>query len=1009
MHAGLTTVIARLVFILYADGYGLLPEAHAYPNHYSVNVLFERLRTDSERHPDDMDCFFFAWKQLLILFRAVHDGVSHVKLSQSPRHGALLNPALFPFLDGDQNAENKGQTEQTVSPLFSGAVLISDAVVFRILQNLMELDGEFISYERLDVEQIGSIYESLIGFTLVMAKGRSIAIKPIKPHAAPTAIDLDALLKVPPSRRAKWIKKHTNRTLSGTSRAALKNAQTPEEAVAAIENKIATDSTPAILPRGAMLLQPSKTRRQSGSHYTPRSFTESIVQTALRPVFERIGDSPTPEQILALKICDPAMGSGAFLLEACRQLGIELVRAWHVYRRLPAIDAGDDEIYFARRMVAQHCLYGVDKNPMAVELARLSFWLETRSRAHAFTFLDHALRHGDSLVGLTPEQIINFHWSPPAGHRTTAKAAKEFKLPVPAPTINQNVANPSKGFLGSMGDLVVSCFFKADSPSSREHLRFKTQLRVRDWILKNGSEGEFLAISRELTDPAIIPFHWEQEFPDVFCRENPGFDAIVGNPPFAGKNTLANSYPRGYPAWLMQLHPESNGNADLAAHFFRRAFTLLRNGGSFGLIATNTISQGDTRTSGLGWICTHGGVIYAARRRYKWPGQAAVVISTVHVFKGKMTGPFSLDGGAAPRITAYLFHRGENNKPVRLRMNAKKSFQGSIVLGMGFTFDDADTKGIASPLAAMHRLIEKDARNRERIFPYIGGEEVNSSPAHAHRRYVINFGDLSEHDARRDWPDLMKIVEEKVKRDRLALPPKNGWNKSVAAKWWLFGAWRKELNRIASGMKRVLMHPFTSTYLSFVFLPASTIISGPHNVFVFDSYGAFCVLQSRVHEVWVRFFASSMKDDLRYTPTDCFETFPFPVNFVNSTELISAGAEYYEYRGALMLESNEGLTRVYNRFHDPNEHGAGILKLRVLHAAMDRAVLNAYGWTNLEPVHEFQLDFEDEDEKDTNSIVARRKRKPWRYRWTAAYRDEVLARLLDLNESYAKAERLDSP
>ena len=222
------------------------------------------------------------------------------------------------------------------------------------------------------------------------------------------------------------------------------------------------------------------------------------------------------------------------------------------------------------------------------------------------------------------------------------------------------------------------------------------------------------------------------------------------------------------PTWLKTRHEESHGNADLVAHFFRRAFDLVRAGGTFGLIATNTIAQGDTRSSGLRWVCEHGGEIYRATKRYQWPGEAAVVVSVLHVAKtGEVrdertgsrnveaadsedrhaTGRFPerrvLDGTKVDAITAFLFHRGGHADPVRLRANAGKSFQGSIVLGMGFTFDDTDKKGVASPLAEMNRLIEADPRNHEVIFPYIGGEEVNTSPTHAHHRYVINF---------RDWP-----------------------------------------------------------------------------------------------------------------------------------------------------------------------------------------------------------------------------------------------------------------
>ena len=149
-----------------------------------------------------------------------------------------------------------------------------------------------------------------------------------------------------------------------------------------------------------------------------------------------------------------------------------------------------------------------------------------------------------------------------------------------------------------------------------------------------------------------------------------------------------------------------HGNADLVAHFYRRAFNLIRNGGTLGLIATNTIAQGDTRSSGLRWISEHGGEIYRATKRVQWPGEAAVVVSVLHIAKGDYSGTKVLDGTNVDTITAFLFHRGGHADPVRLQANSGKSFVGSYVLGMGFTFDDTDKKGVASPLAEMHRLIE---------------------------------------------------------------------------------------------------------------------------------------------------------------------------------------------------------------------------------------------------------------------------------------------------------------
>ena len=387
-----------------------------------------------------------------------------------------------------------------------------------------------------------------------------------------------------------------------------------------------------------------------------------------------------------------------------------------------------------------------------------------------------------------------------------------------------------------------------------------------------------------------------------------------------------------YPDWLKEIHEESHGNADLVAHFFRRAFDLVRGQGAFGLIATNTIAQGDTRASGLRWICKHGGEIFSVRRRVKWPGLAAVVVSVLHIGKGAVTDRKQIDGRDVERITAFLFHRGGHDDPVRIKANAGKSFQGSIVLGMGFTFDDTDTKGVASPLAEMHRLIEKDPRNREVIFPYIGGQEVNTSPTHAHHRYVINFRDFplrredvdvraiaantdiavaderpikrvaawagATDEQRRgwlqlgrvprdytdpvaaDWPDLLRIVEERIKPERAKLGD-NGDARRRKEKWWLWGRYTPALFRSIAGLERVLAISRLGQQGAFAFLSGRAVFADRLVVFPFDRYSHFCVLQSRPHDLWARFFGSTMKDDLLYTPSDCFETFPFPDGWEN--------------------------------------------------------------------------------------------------------------------------------
>src|SRR5262249_53395095 len=145
--------------------------------------------------------------------------------------------------------------------------------------------------------------------------------------------------------------------------------------------------------------------------------------------------------------------------------------------------------------------------------------------------------------------------------------------------------------------------------------------------------------------------------------------------------------------------------------------------------------------------------------------------------KGTLHSRYDLDSQLVPIITAYLFHAGGHEDPDKLQTNSGKCHQGSILLGMGFTFDDTDANGVANPISQMQALIEKEPRNAERIFPYIGGEEVNNHPPHLHHRYTIDFADMSEEEARA-WPDLMAIVERQVKPDRLRQ------GREVRKKYW---------------------------------------------------------------------------------------------------------------------------------------------------------------------------------------------------------------------------------
>ncbi|MFZ4792221.1 MAG: type IIL restriction-modification enzyme MmeI [Candidatus Competibacteraceae bacterium] len=321
VYGGLLTVLLRLIFILYAEDRGLISTDPVYVNHYAVSGLFVRLRADAGQYPDTMDSRYGAWAQLLTLFRLIHGGARHGDLRLTARRGRLFDPAVYPFLEG---------AETPILPR------VSDGVVYRVLNNLLMLNGERLSYRSLDVEHIGSVYEAMMGFTLLRAPGPMIAIKPAKAHGAPVMINLAALLATAPNKRAAWLKEATDQDLTGAAALTeLQAARSLADLLAALGSKIDNAATPEVAAAGALVLQPTDERRKTGSHYTPPTLTRPMVQEALRPVLARFGEKPTPAQILSLKVCDPAMGSGAFLVETAKQLAEALVQAWRDHRCLP--------------------------------------------------------------------------------------------------------------------------------------------------------------------------------------------------------------------------------------------------------------------------------------------------------------------------------------------------------------------------------------------------------------------------------------------------------------------------------------------------------------------------------------------------------------------------------------------------------------------------------------------------------------------------------------------------
>ena len=356
-------------------------------------------------------------------------------------------------------------------------------------------------------------------------------------------------------------------------------------------------------------------------------------------------------------------------------------------------------------------------------------------------------------------------------------------------------------------------------------------------------------------------------------------------------------------------------------------------------------------------------------------------VAHVWLRKGEWKGSFELSEKSVKGITPFLTVPGQSiGNPEKLAANQGNSHIGSYVLGMGY---------ILAPDEAQ-ALIKKDQRNADVLFPYLNGQDLNSRPDQSPSRWVINFFDwpldVEHEDLEKpkgspyaaDYPDCLSILREKVKPERDTKK-----RKQYREIWWQYAEKQKALYGAIEGCDRVLVRSRVSNINSIAFVPTGLVMSEATVVFNFQDYGNFALLQGMTHTEWLTHYASSMRNDVRYTPSDCFETFPFPTQ-TNTLETI--GDRYYTHRQSIMLTTQQGLTKTYNRFHNPDDTAPDITQLRTLHIEMDTAVAVAYGWQDLKLDHDFH---------ETKQGL--------RFTISEAARREVLDRLLALNhERYAE-------
>lgn len=1052
VYEAAVTVMMRLVFLFSAEEKGLLLLGdELYDQFYAVSTLRAQLRETADRFGEEiLERRHDAWARLLATFRAVHGGVQHGRMRLRAYGGTLFDPDRFPFLEG--RLPGSTWRQEVASPL-----AINNRTVLHLLEALQMLEVKIgktvttqrLSFKGLDIEQIGHVYEGLLDHTAKRATETIMGIQggaKLEPEI-PLA-ELEAHLVAGPEAFAEALAKRTKRTAKALAKAVTEPDFEPNPRLALVcgqdaeltkraqvfSRLLRTDSFgyPIVIPKGSIYVTSGSDRRSTGTHYTPRSLTEPIVKHTLDPLVYRGPEEGEPEdqwklksprELLDLRICDMAMGSGAFLVQACRYLSEKLEAAWteaeavakgellvtpegdisegRLSERPLPVDP-EERLLMARRAVASRCLYGVDKNPMATEMAKLSLWLVTLQKDRPFTFVDHALRTGDSLLGITdPAQVRGFHVDPskakalhgdlplfdhthylePLLQRAVDKRKQLESFAVEDVRDSEHktklLAEAEQALADAriVCDLLVSAVKEAGGAGGNALDSVLHEMaQAVNAALKPGPQDvrdERLAGLKKRAedglgggDHAWQPLHWLVEFPEVFLdADRRGFDAFVMNPPFQGGQKITGALGTDYREWLVQhLGGGVRGSADLCAYFFLRAYSLLNEGGGFGFIATNTIAQGDTREVGLDQLTAAGCHLPRAVASQKWPGVANLEVACVWARKGTWAGTHVLNDKPVSGISPYLGIPGKAvGATYRLAANAGKSFIGSYVLGLGFTMAPEEAAA----------LIKKDPQNEEVLFPYLIGRDLNSSPTQAPSRWIINFGDWPLEKAE-TYPDCMAIVRELVKPDR-----DTNNRKVYRDRWWHYGEKRPALYKAIAGMDRVLVTARVSKHMMFTRLEPKCVMSEQLVVLAISGFGDVAVLQSSIHDRWAWEYASSMRRDLRYTPSDCLETFPFPHS---TAELNSLGLRYSEQRAELQTIYEIGLTTAYNRFHDPDR--GDLSPLRALHKEMDQAVAAAYGWTDLDLDHGFH-----------------QTKQGLRYTISESARVEVLDRLLELNHA----------
>ncbi|MCF2710855.1 N-6 DNA methylase [Schaalia hyovaginalis] len=1063
VYEAVVTMMMRTVFLLFAEERGLLSTHDLYLKSYGLSgvldELEERARDEGE---ESMDGTSLTWHRLLAAAQALHDGVNLEDMRIPAYGGSLFDGTRFPFL----TARDAGGSLR---------VSVSDRVMLHVLRSVQTTrtgkgkDLSRLSFRDLDVEQIGYIYEGLLGYTCERADETILGLigsegdEPEVPLSVledlaekhPTPLELAEAVRAWLKEKQSAAKPPTAKTLEKGLRAGSEGPEAERALLSASRDaELRERLSPwvgvirrdlrgrlVVIEAGGLLVVETPSRRHAGAHYTPRALAEEVVRHALEPLVFNPGPRETEDraswrpvksdELLKLRVADIACGSGAFLVAAARFLAYHLLEAWHREGVTGDAQAGELRILALRKVVSR-CLYGVDINEMAVEMCKLSLWLVSLDRDKPFSFVDDKVFHGNSLLGIRDRsQLEALHIDPArapgtrlfeldragrsssgldlegvlsrvVGRRNEIASVVDNEDPTRSARKKRRLQDENEAeldILKAIADAVVATALDpaigaAPGRKLDEAYENLALALMRAYPEKGEGDPRMLEgiLERGLTPTVETDYerwrclHWPLAVPEVL--ERGGFDAIIGNPPFLGGKKISSAMGENIREWFVDVLADgARGHADLVAYFFLRAFSLLHPAGMLGLIATNTLAQGDTREVGLDRMIAEGFTITRAIQSRPWSASSAnLEYAAVWGTRGALAdGVWPIcEEQRVRRISTLLEPEGRvSGPPIRLEENEDIPFIGCYVLGRGFVLEPNEAQ----------EWISEDPRNAEVLFPYLNGEDLNSRPDTSASRWVIDFNDWSEEHAA-EYPTPYRRLCEVVrpKRQRLKADGSFALRKPLPQRWWQYGDKRPAMRNAIAGLGEVLVIALVSKTVMPMRVSTGQVFSHALGVFATESFAIQAVLSSSLHQDWAITYGSTLETRVRYTPSDIFETFPRPKE---SETLERIGRILDEERREIMLRRELGLTALYNRVNEPDiepGHDPDIDRIREIHRELDELVAAAYGWEDLDLNHGFHS-----------------YRKMTRWTVSPEARLELLDRLLEENHRRAAAEAAAVP